>query len=169
MSYLVAVLADRPSAEQAYAALTKQGMEKDWLTIIGQGHQSLAACQLADPNQAALGRSKLMSFWLVPFGFIGGIAFGLATDLHTFAWAGPIGDKIVGGLLGAIGGAMGSIFVGGSADTLLGRAESQTYSQRLAKGQYLLVVRSTALKLQQATKTIRSFSPETVQSYSDDN
>jgi hypothetical protein len=167
MSYLVAVLSDRLQAEGAYTALEKQGLEPNQMTLMGRGYKSLAEFDLFDPNQQALGRSKLMSFWLIPFGFVGGIAFGLATDLHTFAWAGPIGDKIVGGLLGAIGGAMGSIFVGGSADTLLGRQESQTYGQRLAKGQYLLVVRSTALKLQQATKTLRGFSPETIQSYND--
>jgi hypothetical protein len=167
MSYLVAVLSDRIQAEGAYTALEKQGLGPNQITIMGRGYKSIEEFELFDPNQQALGRSKLMSFWLIPFGFMGGIAFGLATDLHTFAWAGPIGDKIVGGLLGAIGGAMGSIFVGGSADTLIGRQESQTYGQRLAKGQYLVIVRSTALRLQQATKTIRGFSPETIQSYND--
>jgi hypothetical protein len=167
MGYLVAVLADRLQAEGAYTALEKQGLSPDQITILGRGYKSVAEFDLFDPNQQALGRSKWMSFWLIPFGFVGGVAFGLATDLHTFAWAGPIGDKIVGGLLGAIGGAMGSIFVGGSADTLLGRQESQTYSQRIERGQYLVVVRSSTLRLQQSTKTLRGFSPETIQNYND--
>ena len=60
-----------------------------------------------------------MATWLIPFGFIGGVAFSLSTNLHTFSWAGEIGDRVIGGLLGAIGGAMGSVFIGGGGGIAL--------------------------------------------------
>ncbi|GEM_PF-4957964 len=49
-----------------------------------------------------------MASWLVPFGFAAGYTFSLITGLDTFAWAGTIGNRVIGGLLGAISGAMGS-------------------------------------------------------------
>jgi hypothetical protein len=167
MGYLVAVLADRIQAEAAYTALEKQGLSQSKMTILGRGYKSAEEFGLFDPSAIALQRSKLMALWLIPFGFFGGIGFGLATNLETFAWAGTIGDKIVGGLLGAIGGGMGSILAGGSIGTISGRSECVPYSQRLAKGEYIVVVKGSPLIVQQATKTLRGFNPDNMQNYND--
>jgi len=83
------------------------------VTILGRGYKSADEFGLIDPFQQAKKRATLMAFWLIPFGFAGGYLFNLITGLHTFDWAGEPGNHIVGGIAGAIGGAMGSIFVGG--------------------------------------------------------
>jgi hypothetical protein len=100
MNYLVTVLFDRIQAEAAYTELEKQGLAMDKVTILGKGYQSADEFGLIDPNDMAIRQSKSMAIWLIPFGFLGGIAFSLSTGLHTFAWAGEAGNHIVGGLLG---------------------------------------------------------------------
>ena len=47
-------------------------------------------------------RQKEMSIWLMPFGFIAGIAFSNMTNLSTFSFLGlnNIGESLIGGLLG---------------------------------------------------------------------
>ena len=110
MNYVVAVLPDRIQAEGAYLALEAEGIKS---TILGRGYKTADEFGLVDPKEQAKKQAKLMSYWLIPFGFFAGCAFSLATGLNTFAWAGEIGNHIVGGLLGAGGGAMGSVFVGG--------------------------------------------------------
>ena len=56
-------------------------------------------------------RQKNMSAWLMPFGFIAGIAFSKMTNLSTFSFLGlnNIGESLIGGLLGAGSGYLGSI------------------------------------------------------------
>ena len=56
-------------------------------------------------------RQKNMSTWLMPFGFIAGIAFSKMTTLSTFSFLGlnNIGESLIGGLLGAGSGYLGSI------------------------------------------------------------
>ena len=56
-------------------------------------------------------RQKNMSKWLIPFGFIAGIAFSNMTNLSTFSFLGlnNIGESFMGGLLGMGSGYLGSI------------------------------------------------------------
>ena len=53
-----------------------------------------------------------MARWLMPFGFIAGIAFSKMTNLSTFSFIGlnNIGESLIGGLLGMGSGYLGSIF-----------------------------------------------------------
>ena len=55
-------------------------------------------------------RQKEMSRWLMPFGFIAGIAFSNMTNLSTFSFLGlnNIGESLIGGLLGMGSGYLGS-------------------------------------------------------------
>lgn len=108
MNYLIAVLSDRIKAEAAYTALEKAGISTGQLTILGKGYKSADEFGLIDPNEQAKKRAILMAYWLVPFGFVAGYLFNLITGLDTFDWAGNPGNHILGGLAGAIGGAMGS-------------------------------------------------------------
>jgi hypothetical protein len=166
-NYLVAVLSDRIQAESAYTMLEQQGLPQSKVTILGRGYKTADEFGLVDPNEIAQKQAKMMALWVVPFGFIGGVAFSLSTNLHTFAWAGEIGDRIIGGLLGAIGGAMGSIFIGGGGAIALGSGDSLPYRNRLNAGKYLIVVEGSQLLLQQATTILRKFDPENIQSYID--
>ena len=56
-------------------------------------------------------RQKDMSRWLMPFGFIAGIAFSNMTNLSTFSFLGlnPTGESLIGGMLGMGSGYLGSI------------------------------------------------------------
>ena len=56
-------------------------------------------------------RQKNMSLWLMPFGFIAGIAFSNMTNLSTFSFIGlnNIGESLMGGILGMGSGYIGSI------------------------------------------------------------
>ena len=160
MNYVIAVLPDRIQAEAAYVALEKEGIKA---TILGKGYKTADEFGLIDPNEQALKQTRLMAFWLVPFGFIAGVTFSIQTDLDTFAWAGEIGNHIIGGLLGAVGGAMGSVFVSGGVGVLFGNSDSLPYRNRLNAGKYLVVVQGSETLTSKTTRVLRRFDPEDIQ------
>ncbi|YAF95779.1 MAG: hypothetical protein AB3A66_25140 [Nodularia sp. CChRGM 3473] len=164
MNYLVAVLPDRIQAEAAYLALEKEGINS---TILGKGYKTADEFGLIDPKEQAKKQAQLMAFWLVPFGFFAGFTFSLITGLDTFAWAGEIGNHIVGGLLGAGSGAMGSVFVGGGIGLVVGSGDALPYRNRLDMGKYILVVQVSEAISRQATRILRKFEPENIQGYAD--
>lgn len=169
MNYLVAVLSDRIQAEAAYSALEKEGFAMDKVTILGRGYKSADEFGLIDPNEQAIKQAKFMAVWLVPFGFIAGAAFSLVTQLNTFAWAGEIGNHFIGGVLGAIGGGMGSIFAGGGTGLLFGGGDALPYRNRLNAGKYLIVVKGSETLTRRATNILRQFEPENIQGYAEQN
>ena len=71
--------------------------------------------KLLNPALARKDRQKTLATWLMPFGFIAGLSFSQMTDLTTFSNMGfPIQlEKILGGLVGMIAGALGSFFSAG--------------------------------------------------------
>ncbi|NMG10115.1 hypothetical protein [Brasilonema sp. UFV-L1] len=162
MNYLIAVLPDRMEAEAAYLALEKESIKA---TILGKGYKTADEFGLIDPNEQAKKQTQFMAFWLVPFGFFAGFGFSVLTGLDTFAWAGNIGNHIIGGLLGAIAGAMGSVFVGGGVGLLLGSGDALPYRNRLNAGKYLIVVQGSEILTRQATRVLRQFEPENIQGY----
>ncbi|MBW4592114.1 MAG: hypothetical protein KME46_04100 [Brasilonema angustatum HA4187-MV1] len=162
MNYLIAVLADRIQAEAAYLALEKEAIKS---TILGRGYKTADEFGLIDPNEQAKKQTQFMAVWLVPFGFFAGITFSLLTGLDTFAWAGEIGNHIIGGLLGAGAGAMGSVFVGGGVGLLVGSGDALPYRNRLNAGKYLIVVQGSEILTRQATRVLRQFEPENIQGY----
>ncbi|BCL35573.1 hypothetical protein [Nostoc sp. MS1] len=164
MNYLVAVLPDRIQAEAAYLALEREGINS---TILGRGYKTADEYGLVDPNLQARKQAKLMSLWLVPFGFFAGFTFSLITGLNTFAWAGEIGNHVIGGLLGAASGALGGVVVGGGVGLVVGGGDALPYRNRLDAGKYLIVVQGSDALSRQATKILRQFEPENIQGYAD--
>lgn len=164
MYYLVAVLPDRIQAEEAYLALEREGVKS---TILGRGYKTADEFGLIDPREQAKKQARLMAYWLIPFGFFAGFTFSVITGLGTFAWAGEIGDHIIGGLLGAGSGAMGSVFVGGGVGLVVGGGDALPYRNRLAAGKYLVVVQGSETLTRQATRILRPFEPENIQGYAD--
>ena len=71
--------------------------------------------KLFNPALARKSRQKTLATWLIPFGFIAGISFSQMTDLKTFADMGFPNqlEKLIGGLVGMISGALGSFFSAG--------------------------------------------------------
>ncbi|AFY78981.1 MAG: hypothetical protein IGR93_12450 [Hydrococcus sp. C42_A2020_068] len=165
MNYLIAVLPDRTKAEAAYTALEKAGIPTEQLTILGQGYKTADEFGLIDPKEQAKKRAILMAYWLVPFGFAAGYVFNLITGLDTFDWAGEPGNHILGGLAGAIAGAMGSIFVGGGVGLSSGSGDALSYRNRLNAGKYIIVVKGSETIKNQATAILREFEPENLQGY----
>jgi hypothetical protein len=166
MKYLVAVLPDRIKAEAAFLALEQENIKA---TILGKGYKSADEFGLIDPNEQAKKQALLMATWLIPFGFFAGVTFSLLTGLDTFAWAGKIGNHIVGGLSGAVAGAMGSVFAGGGVGLVVGSGDALPYRNRLNAGKYLIMVQGSESVFREANRILRGFEPETVQGYSDSN
>jgi hypothetical protein len=162
MNYLIAVLPDRIQAEAANIALESEGINS---TILGRGYKTADEFGLIDPKQVAQKQARLMSFWLVPFGFFAGVGFSLSTGLQTFAWAGEIGNHVIGGLFGAFGGLMGSLFVGGGVGLVSGSGDALPYRNRLNAGKYLVIVEAGEETTTKATPILRRFNPENIQGY----
>jgi len=165
MNYLVAVLPDRIQAEAAYSTLEADNFPMDGVSILGKGYKSADEFGFLDPKQAGRKQALLMSFWLVPFGFIGGVAFNVSTQFNLFPWAGAIGNHLFGGLFGAIAGAMGSFFVGGGTGLLFGSGDALPYRNRLQEGKYILVVQGPPSLTNRATRLLQPFKAETMQGY----
>ncbi|MBE9168242.1 hypothetical protein IQ238_12195 [Pleurocapsales cyanobacterium LEGE 06147] len=166
MSYLIAVLGDRLKAEEGYTALEKANIPKSQITIIGKGYRTVDEIDSLAPAQQAKKRAIMMAYWLVPFGFAAGFTFNLITGLDTFDWAGEPGNHILGGVLGAIAGAMGSIFVGGGVGLASGSGDALSYRNLLDTGKYLIVVKGSDTLKQKATQILRQFEPDNIQNYS---
>jgi hypothetical protein len=166
MNYLVAVLPDRIQAEAANLALEKEGINN---TILGKGYKSADEFGLIDPKEQAAKQAKFMAVWLVPFGFFAGITFNSITGLDTFPWAGEVGNRIIGGLLGAASGALGSIVAGGGVGLVVGGGDALPYRNRLDAGKYLVVVQGQENLTREATRILRQFEPENIQGYADNS
>ncbi|MEL6579620.1 MAG: hypothetical protein AAFQ14_07710 [Cyanobacteria bacterium J06621_12] len=166
MNYLIAVLPDRFQAEEAYTALEKAGIPLSRMKIAGKGYNSADEVGLYDAKEQARKKAFFMSYWLVPFGFIGGYIFNSITGLHNLDWAGDPGNHIVGGILGAIGGAMGSVFVGGGAAWATSTAgDTVSYRDYLDANKYLVLVDNIGGFGDRAIPILRKLAVETIQSY----
>jgi hypothetical protein len=169
MTYLIAVVADRIQAEEAYTVLETAGINQQQMTIVGRGYRSTDTFGFIDPLGQSKKRAMFMAYWLVPFGFAAGFSFNLITGLHTLDWAGEPGNHIVGGLLGMVGGAMGSLFVGGGIGLSFGGRQALPYRDYLKQGKYLVVVQGSDSLRNKANQILRSLNPEDLQSYNDSN
>ena len=73
--------------------------------------EELENIRILNPKLDRKIRQKNMSTWLLPFGFLAGIAFSSMTNLSTFSFLGlnNIGESVIGGILGMSSGYLGSI------------------------------------------------------------
>lgn len=166
MNYLVAVLPDRNSAEEAYFALEKEGLPTAQVDILGRGYKSADQYGLIDPNKQAAKGAKRLVYWLIPFGFVAGYAFNWLTGIEILP-IGSFGNHLFGGLLGAASGALGAYIVGGGVGLTVGSGDALAYRNRLNAGKYLIVVKGTEELTRQATRILRQFEPENIQGYAE--
>lgn len=167
MNYLIAVLADRIQAEEAYSALEKEGLPMEQVSILGKGYKSADEFDLMNPNIEAKKRTRILSYWTIPLGFVAGFAFNLQTGLEIVEWAGSLGNHIIGGIFGAIAGAMGSFFVGSGVGLVSSSGDALPYRNRLDEGKYLIVVQGSEVLTRHATRILRQLEPENIQGYID--
>lgn len=166
MDYLVAVVSDRLQAETAYTVLEKEGLLPSQVTILGKGYKSADEFGLIDPNEEAIKQVKLMATWLIPFGFVAGFTFNAITGLDTFPWAGTLGNRLIGAVLGGISGGLGSILAGGGVGLIVGGGDALPYRNRLNAGKYLIVVKGSETLLRKANRILRQLDTEALQGYS---
>ncbi len=164
-NYLVAAIADRIQAEEAMVSLRREDIPDRSTALLGAGFQSLEEYKLPDPIQKTWNRLRWTATWLTPFGFLGGMGFNLVTGLNTFPWAGDVGNVLIGGTLGAIGGAMGSVFASDGLMVVLTGKRSMTYRQRLDQGQFLVVVKGSEAMIRRATKALLKYETLSLESY----
>lgn len=165
--YVFAVFPDRIQAEEAYSLLEKAGIPLETLSLLGKGYKSADEYGLIDPKDPAQQQMSFLSYWLIPFGFAAGFAFSWLSGLETFAWAGSIGNHVIGGLLGAASGALGSFLVGGGVGVAIGAGDALTYRNRLNAGKYVLIVEGSEDLIREATQILRRTEPESLQGYSE--
>jgi hypothetical protein len=107
--------------------------------IIGAGETPLREVERLDAMAARRRLQRSMVRWLIPFGFLAGLTFTQITDLHTFDFAGPWGEPLIGGLLG-----MGSGFLGSFAAAASVGSEQddriRALRNRLQEGCWLLLI-----------------------------
>ena len=74
-------------------------------------YKNIEDIRILNPKLDRKLRQKGMSRWLMPFGFIAGIAFSRMTNLSTFSFLGlnNIGESLFGGILGMGAGYLGSV------------------------------------------------------------
>jgi hypothetical protein len=166
MNYVIAVLSNRMQAEEAYSALEAAGLPMDKVSILGSGYKTADEFGFLDPRQQAQKQAKLMAYWLVPFGFIAGFTFNLITHIELFSWAGTLGNHLLGGVFGALAGAMGSFFIGGGS-SIASSGDGLPYRNRLKQGKYLVVVKGAANLTNQANSILKALNPENLQGYVD--
>lgn len=162
MRYLVAAFRDRTNAEEAYARLKSNNFAMDDIVIMGDGYQTVDTFGLQNPKEVAWRQVRLMSLWLMPFGFFGGFVFNAITGLDTFEWAGRLGNQLIGALLGAGSGLMGSFFIGGGPALLFNNNETP-YRDRIEAGEYLVVVNGGENVVTQAARILQALEPEVIE------
>jgi hypothetical protein len=113
------------------------------LLTVGSGETTMEAVEQLNPAITRRRRQQGMARWLLPFGFFAGMMFTFITDLHTFSFAGPYGEPLIGGLLGMGSGWMGSYAAAASVSS---EADDRIRSlrNRIEEGSWLLVVESAA-------------------------
>ena len=165
MNYLIAVLANKQQAEQAYAELQQDGISSDQVSILGQGYQTADDFGFIDPNKQAEKGVKKLAYWTIPFGFVAGYVFNVLTGIHLFSFTNSFAEHIIGGVLGAVSALLGATIVGGGVGLTTGSGDALTYRNRLNAGQYIIVTKGSDSLIRQATKILRGFEPEYIQGY----
>jgi len=138
-SSVVVVLAERKRLRQLQQQLETMAPPPLRLVAIGQGETDIASVAELNPALARRQRQRRMATWLIPFGFFAGLTFTFITDLDTFAFAGPWGSHLIGGLLGLGSGWMGSFAAAASVSS---EADDRVRAlrNRLEEGNWLLLV-----------------------------
>lgn len=164
MKYLIAVLPNREQAEAAANALGESKFPRDQISIMGEGLESTAGLGIVEaPDQARI-RSRQVAYWLMSLGFLGAFAFNWLNGIELIPNAAAILNHALAGLIGALGGALVSVIVGGPLGwTRSGDALS--LRNRLEAGKYIVAVQGEGSKIQTAAGALKRFQPEMVQVY----
>ena len=138
MGLCVAVLLKNANSRSELAALL-DGQPGLQLRAVGAGGLEPETVVELNPALQRQARQRQMATWLLPFGFGAGMLFTFITNLDTFAFAGPLGQPVIGGLLGLGSGWMGS-YAAAASVTSDRDDQIRTVRNRLSDGQCVLLV-----------------------------
>ena len=138
MGLCVAVLLKNANSRSELAALL-DGQPGLQLRAVGAGGLEPETVVELNPALQRQARQRQMATWLLPFGFGAGMLFTFITNLDTFAFAGPLGQPVIGGLLGLGSGWMGS-YAAAASVTSDRDDQIRTVRNRLSEGQCVLLV-----------------------------
>ena len=138
MGLCVAVLLKNANSRSELAALL-DGQPGLQLRAVGAGGLEPETVVELNPALQRQARQRQMATWLLPFGFGAGMLFTFITNLDTFAFAGPLGQPVIGGLLGLGSGWMGS-YAAAASVTSDRDDQIRTVRNRLNEGQCVLLV-----------------------------
>ena len=138
MGLCVAVLLKNANSRSELAALL-DGQPGLQLRAVGAGGIEPETVVELNPALQRQARQRQMATWLLPFGFGAGMLFTFITNLDTFAFAGPVGQPVIGGLLGLGSGWMGS-YAAAASVTSDRDDQIRTVRNRLSEGQCVLLV-----------------------------
>ena len=99
MGLCVAVLLKDTGSRSELTALL-EGQPGLQLRAVGAGGIEPETVVELNPALQRQARQRQMATWLLPFGFGAGMLFTFITNLDTFAFAGAVGQPVIGGLLG---------------------------------------------------------------------
>ena len=138
MGLCVAVLLKDTGSRSELTALL-EGQPGLQLRAVGAGGIEPETVVELNPALQRQARQRQMATWLLPFGFGAGMLFTFITNLDTFAFAGPVGQPVIGGLLGLGSGWMGS-YAAAASVTSDRDDQIRTVRNRLNEGQCVLLV-----------------------------
>ena len=120
---------------------------------------SFETVKLLNPKLAQKLRRKTLTLWLMPFGFITGLAFSQMTGLRTFSELGFPSqlEQLIGGFLGMGAGWIGGFFAAGNADKELDD-DLRTLRQKSKEGLWLLLI-ETPMETELPWKTLKEINP----------
>ncbi|AXY68044.1 hypothetical protein D3A95_07810 [Thermosynechococcus sichuanensis E542] len=164
-NYLVATLGDRLQAEAVYTQLEKDGFPMEKVALLGRGYKQWAELGLIDPFQVARQQMQRMLIWLVPFGFFAGFTFNQATQIDILPMLDRLNNSILGGIFGAIAGALGSLTVGGGLQVVITGKSGIPFEKRLQRGKYLILIQGSDSEIRRAERLLKVQPLENLQSY----
>ncbi len=164
-SYLVAVLSNRVRAEAAYLSLKAANLPISQMDILGKGYKSADEFGLINPDTEALKQSNHLAIWVIPFGFAAGYLFNVLTGIEIIGWIGSIGNHILGGIFASAAAAMGAFVTGRLTGWTVSSGDAIAYRNRLNAGKYLVIAQGNDSFVEEATRLLRQYEPETLQGY----
>lgn len=165
-STLLAVYDSYRDVQDAIEALTKNGISKELISVVGKGNEKgMNDFEYDKDNKDILFWGELGTFWGGLFGFLAGGLFFLIPGFGPLIVTGPLTASLVGLVGGAVmGGALSAL---GAALTDWGFSEEEAikYENLVKRNKFLLIVRGKAEQTKQAKGILESLKKGTMTLY----
>ncbi|MCI3281588.1 hypothetical protein L5470_11490 [Synechococcus sp. PCC 6717] len=162
---LVATVGDRLGAEAIYTRLETDGFPMAKVKLLGRGYKQWSEAGVEDPFATARQQMQRMLLWLVPFGFFAGFTFNQATQIDILPSLNRLDNSLIGGVFGAVAGALGSLTVGGGLKVVIAGRSGTPFETRLQQGKYLVLIQGSDNEIRRAERLLKAQPLEYLQAY----